>query len=80
MVVDYLEGQGNLVSRLTNLTTHIVTLLTSIINLLTKPPPDPPSIIVTPFGVRDSKTITFRRSVDNLCTYFLGPGTLNPKP
>ena len=37
-----MEGQGDLVSRLTTLITHVVTLLIPLINPLTKFP-DPPS-------------------------------------
>ena len=40
----YLEGHGDLVSRLITFITHIVTLNLPIINLLTKSP-DPPSSI-----------------------------------
>ena len=36
--LDYLEGQGDLVSRLITPITHIVTLFIPIINLLTKSP------------------------------------------
>ena len=36
--ITYLEGQGDLVSRLIAPITHIVTLLTPILNLLTKSP------------------------------------------
>ena len=38
VVQGYLEGQGDLVSRLLTPLTHIVTQLTPIINLLTKSP------------------------------------------
>ena len=34
----YLEGQGDLISRLITPTTHIVTLIIPVINLLTKSP------------------------------------------
>ena len=35
---EYLEGQGDLVSRLITLITHIVTLIIPVITLLTKSP------------------------------------------
>ena len=37
-VRQYLEGQGDLVTRLVTVITHLVTLVNPVINLLTKSP------------------------------------------